>query len=124
MTLKERISDYLRKVHRSNSRSKRRKRKRQEARFAGNRRTLDSGQEIQTDAEAFAVGVSVFVVNDEGEQIPLPDGDYTLADGSMLVVAEGAVSESKTKPATAEVDAEEDEGRRNEAAKKSRLLEV
>ena len=33
--------------------------------------TLDSGQVIQTDAESFAVGVSVFVVNDEGEQIPL-----------------------------------------------------
>ena len=68
--------------------------------------TLDSGQEIQTDAEAFAVGVAVFVVNDEGEQIPLPDGEYTLADGSMLVVAEGAVSEMKE--AEAEVEAEEE----------------
>jgi len=68
--------------------------------------TLDSGQEIQTDAEAFAVGVAVFVVNDEGEQIPLPDGEYTLQDGSMLVVAEGAVSEMKE--AEAEVEAEEE----------------
>jgi hypothetical protein len=37
---------------------------------------LESGQEITTDADAFAVGVSVFVMNDENERIPLPDGDY------------------------------------------------
>jgi len=33
---------------------------------------LQGGQEIQTAAEEWAVGVDVFVVNDEGEQIPLP----------------------------------------------------
>lgn len=54
---------------------------------------LDSGQTIQTDAEEWAVGVAVFVVNDEGEQIPLPDGDYTLDTGVKFVVAEGAVAE-------------------------------
>jgi hypothetical protein len=54
---------------------------------------LDSGQTIQTDAEEWAVGVAVFVVNDEGEQIPLPDGDYTLDSGVKFVVAEGAVAE-------------------------------
>jgi hypothetical protein len=63
--------------------------------------TLDSGQEISTDAEAFAVGVSVFVVNDEGEQIPLPDGDYTLADGLVFVVAEGVITEIKEPEAEA-----------------------
>ena len=63
--------------------------------------TLDSGQEISTDAEAFAVGVSVFVVNDEGEQIPLPDGDYTLADGVVFVVAEGVIAEIKEPEAEA-----------------------
>jgi hypothetical protein len=71
--------------------------------------TLDSGQEIQTEAESFAVGASVFVVNDEGEQIPLPDGEYTLADGSMLVVAEGAITEVKEAEAEEPaVEAEED----------------
>ena len=53
---------------------------------------LENGQEIQTSAEAFAEGVDVFVVNDEGEQIPLPDGDYTLEDGTTFTVAEGIVS--------------------------------
>ncbi len=68
---------------------------------------LESGQEIMTDADAFAVGVSVFVMNDENERIPLPDGDYQLEDGSTLVVAEGMVSEIKDAEAPAEEVAEE-----------------
>lgn len=69
---------------------------------------LESGQEIMTDADAFAVGVAVFVMNDENERIPLPDGDYQLEDGSMLVVAEGTVSEMKDAEAPAEEVAEEE----------------
>ena len=63
---------------------------------------LESGQEIMTDADAFAVGVSVFVMNDENERIPLPDGDYLLEDGTTLVVAEGMVAEIKDAEAPAE----------------------
>lgn len=54
--------------------------------------TLDSGQTIATDAEAWAIGVAVFVVNEEGEQIPLPDGEYKLEDGTEFTVAEGVVA--------------------------------
>ena len=68
---------------------------------------LESGQEIMTDADAFAVGVAVFVMNDENERIPLPDGEYQLEDGSMLVVAEGTVSEMKDAEAPAEAPATE-----------------
>jgi vacuolar-type H+-ATPase subunit H len=68
---------------------------------------LESGQEIMTDADAFAVGVSVFVMNDENERIPLPDGDYQLEDGSTLVVAEGMVAEIKDAEAPAEEVVEE-----------------
>ncbi len=99
MTLKERISELFDKYSVELSVEEN-----AEVKFAV--ATLDSGQEIQTDAEAFAVGVSVFVVNDEGEQIPLPDGEYTLEGGAVLVVAEGAVSEMKE--AEAEVEAEEE----------------
>jgi len=101
MTLKERISDLFEKYS-----VELEVETKEEVKFAT--ATLDSGQEIQTDAEAFAVGVSVFVVNDEGEQIPLPDGDYTLADGSMLIVAEGAVVEVNEATTEPEVEAEED----------------
>ena len=88
MTLKERISEIFDKYSVELSVEEK-----AEVKFAV--ATLDSGQEIQTEAESFAVGASVFVVNDEGEQIPLPDGEYTLADGAVLVVAEGAITEVK-----------------------------
>ena len=101
MTLKERISDIFDKYSVELSVEEN-----AEVKFAV--ATLDSGQEIQTEADSFAVGASVFVVNDEGEQIPLPDGDYTLADGSMLVVAEGAVTEVKEAAEEPAVEAEEE----------------
>ncbi len=100
MTLKERISEIFDKYSVELSVEEN-----AEVKFAV--ATLDSGQEIQTEADSFAVGASVFVVNDEGEQIPLPDGDYTLQDGSMLVVAEGAITEVKEAEEPA-VEAEED----------------
>ena len=101
MTLKERISDIFEKYSVELSVEEN-----AEVKFAV--ATLDSGQEIQTEAESFAVGASVFVVNDEGEQIPLPDGEYTLADGSMLVVAEGAIVEVNEASEEPAVEAEED----------------
>jgi hypothetical protein len=101
MTLKERISEIFDKYS-----VQLEVEEKTEIKFAT--ATLESGQEIQTDAEAFAVGVSVFVVNDEGEQIPLPDGDYTLADGSLLVVSEGAIVEVNEGSTEPEVQAEED----------------
>ena len=101
MTLKERISEIFDKYS-----VQLEVEEKQEVKFAT--ATLESGQEIQTDAESFAVGASVFVVNDEGEQIPLPDGDYTLADGSVLVVSEGAIVEVNEGSTEPEVEAEED----------------
>ena len=103
MTLKERISDIFEKY--SVELAVEDKEETQEVALMATA-VLESGQEIMTDADAFAVGVSAFVVNDEGERIPLPDGDYKLQDGSMLVVAEGAVAEMKE--AEAEVEAEEE----------------
>ena len=103
MTLKERISDIFEKY--SVELAVEEKEETQEVALMATA-VLESGQEIMTDADAFAVGVSAFVVNDEGERIPLPDGDYQLQDGSMLVVAEGAVAEMKE--AEAEVEAEEE----------------
>jgi NADPH-dependent 2,4-dienoyl-CoA reductase/sulfur reductase-like enzyme len=104
MTLKERISDIFEKY--SVELAVEEKEETKEVAFAT--AVLESGQEIQTDADAFAVGVSAFVVNDEGERIPLPDGDYQLQDGSMLVVAEGAVVEVNEATTEPEVEAEEE----------------
>jgi hypothetical protein len=118
MTLKERISDIFEKY--SVELAVEEKEETQEVALAT--AVLDSGQEIQTDADAFAVGVSAFVVNDEGERIPLPDGDYKLQDGSMLVVAEGAVAEMKE--AEAEVEAEEEKEEEMKAEEVQALSEV
>lgn len=60
--------------------------------------TLENGTVIATDSDAFAVGVQAYVTNDEGEKIPLPDGEYTLDNGTTFTVAEGAISEM-TEPA-------------------------
>lgn len=67
---------------------------------------LDNGTVIYTDAEAFAEGVEAFIINDEGERIPLPAGDYTFADGTVIVVGEGGVVQSVTAPEVEEAPAE------------------
>ena len=63
---------------------------------------LDNGTVIYTDADAFAEVVEVYIINDEGERIPLPPGDYTLQDGSVISVGEGGVVTAMTSPAPAE----------------------
>ncbi len=54
---------------------------------------LESGQGIETDDDDFRVGAAVFVVNDEGERIALPDGEYILEDGRAIMVADGVLVE-------------------------------
>jgi hypothetical protein len=58
---------------------------------------LDNGTILE--AEAFEAGNEVFIVTDE-ERIPLPVGEYTMEDGSILVVSEeGLIAEVKTATA-------------------------
>ena len=91
MTIKERVAEMVHKFAvQLAEETKAEQADQAEAKFAA--ALLDNGQEIQTSADAFAEGVDVFVVNDQGEQIPLPDGDYTLEDGTTFSVMEGVVS--------------------------------
>jgi len=81
---------------------------------------LDNGTVVYTDAEAFAEGVEAYIINDEGEKIPLPPGDYALEDGRTLVIGEGGVVSSIGQPEAeveeveaseeVEVEAEEEPG--------------
>ena len=73
---------------------------------------LESGQEIMTDADSFAVGVEVFVMNDENEKIPLPNGDYSLEDGTSVKVEDGKVSEMEAKTEADEHKDKEEEDMR------------
>ena len=60
--------------------------------------TLENGTIIFTDAEGFEDGAEVYIVNEEGEKIPLPDGDYTLEDGRTLTIADsGKIAKSEGK---------------------------
>jgi hypothetical protein len=68
--------------------------------------TLDSGQVIQTDADAFTEGANVFIVNDEGEQIPLPDGGYVMEDGTQIVVVEGVIGKAEAEEMPEETSAD------------------
>jgi hypothetical protein len=58
---------------------------------------LDNGTEIETPAEGFAPGAEVFVKNDQGEQIALPDGAYTLEDGTTFEVQGGVIMEAEAE---------------------------
>ena len=75
---------------------------------------LQGGQEIQTAAEEWAIGVDVFVVNDEGEQIPLPDGEYTLEDGTEFTVVDGKVNTWEMPEAPVEEEAKKEEEKMSE----------
>ena len=71
---------------------------------------LDNGTVVYTDAEAFAEGVEAYIINDEGEKIPLPPGDYQLEDGRTLVIGEGGVVSSIGEPEAEVEEVEASEG--------------
>lgn len=57
------------------------------------KKTLANGTVIYTDADEFGVGVDVFIVNEEGERMPLPDGEYEYEEGGKTIVANGKIAE-------------------------------
>ena len=70
---------------------------------------LDNGTEIETPAEGFAPGAEVFVTNDQGEQIALPDGAYTLEDGTAFNVEGGIIVEAEAEQPAEEMSEEKPE---------------
>ena len=55
-----------------------------------------------------AVGMSVSYVNEEGEEVAVENGDYTLEDGRILKIAEGKIAEIvEPEPEVEEPAAEE-----------------
>lgn len=75
---------------------------------------LENGVEIE--AEVFEAGSEVFIVQ-EGEKVALPEGEYNLEDGRVLVVSEeGVIGEIKEKEeAPAEPEAPMDEPEMSQA---------
>jgi hypothetical protein len=86
MTIQERVQEVFNKLQRQPHRERRAAR-----RFG--RGGLENGTVIYTDGEDFAEGEEAYIINDEGERIPLPPGDYDLADGGRISIGEvGKVS--------------------------------
>lgn len=49
---------------------------------------------IKYDGDMPAVGMPVMTITEQGE-LPLPDGEYEMEDGAMMVIVNGVVSEIK-----------------------------
>lgn len=64
--------------------------------------TLENGTVIYTDADNFAEGEEAYIINDEGERIPLPPGDYKLADGGTLSIGDLGKISKVEKPQSGE----------------------
>ena len=89
--------------------------------------TLENGTIIESDE--LAEGKEVFIVTEE-EKVALPVGDYTLEDGSVLVVEEEGIIASIGAKEEEEVEAEEveaaleDHNEEMEYATKAELSEI
>lgn len=59
---------------------------------------LADGTEIYSPDAEFGIGSELFVMDAEGNPIPAPDGEHETAEGKILVVVEGKISEVKEKP--------------------------
>lgn len=74
--------------------------------------TLEDGTPIFTTEDEWAQGVPVFSRDENGEPVPVADGEYTLATGEVLVVAEGRLAELRPME---EEEAKKDEEQEMEA---------
>lgn len=81
MTIQERVQDIFNKFNVNL--------KVEESRTELAEATLDNGTVIYTDGDDFVEGDEAYIINDEGERIPLPPGDYTFKDGSVISIADG-----------------------------------
>ena len=59
---------------------------------------LADGTEVYSPDAEFGIGSELFVMDAEGNPMPAPDGEHETAEGKMLVVVEGKITEVKDKP--------------------------
>ena len=72
---------------------------------------LADGTMIYSNADAFAEGVDVFVMDADGNPVPLADGEYTLDNGMTIVVSNGIIesmAEAITEEPSIEVTVEQE----------------
>jgi hypothetical protein len=82
--------------------------------------TLVDGTVIGTDADSFEDGVLVYITGDDGEKMPLPSGDYELADGSTISIVDGEIK-GKEEPKGADETAAGKDNKEEKAEKEEDL---
>lgn len=73
--------------------------------------TLEDGTKVYTPAPEMAEGVEVFTMDTDGNPTPVADGEYKLANGTAIVVAEGkiaSIAEAITEEPTIEIEVEQE----------------
>lgn len=106
MELKERIATLFQKYNLNLSVEEPTTEATEEVKFAEGK--LEDGTMIYTDAEAWEAGVNIYIMNDEGEKIAVPTGEYILEDGRAVAVVDGVV-ESISEAEATEEEAEKEE---------------
>lgn len=70
--------------------------------------TLEDGTKVYTPAPEMAEGVEVYTMDSEGNHTtPVADGEYKLANGTTIVVAEGKIASMQPMKEEAKKDEEE-----------------
>ena len=72
---------------------------------------LADGTEVYSPDAEFAVGSELFIMDGDGNPVPAPDGEHTTAEGKVIVVAGGVITEIKEPEAEApevEIEIEEE----------------
>lgn len=86
----------------------------QKALMAFSRLSTDKGLiSFESDGELPEVGEAIMIVDEEGNETPAEDGEYTLEDNTVIVVAESKCSEvrepvKEEEPVEENVEAEDD----------------
>ena len=67
---------------------------------------LEDGTSIYSDSDTWAAGVRVFAKDAEGNEVVVADGEYTTAEGVIVVVTDGLLVELKPMVEEPEVEVE------------------
>ena len=67
---------------------------------------LEDGTSIYSDSDAWAPGVRVFAKDADGNEVAVADGEYTTAEGVIVVVTDGLLVELKPMVEEPEVEVE------------------
>jgi len=80
----------------------------QDIKLSAEAKTAD-GTMLYTSADAWTAGVDIYVLDETGNPVPAPAGEYALEDGSVLMVgADGLVAEIRPVAAAEEAMSAED----------------